>query len=816
MEERYGSLAGAGSCLPSLGILFLAAITRQKGFPTAVTDASALGLTGEALLKRVEAEHPDVLGLSSTTFSIFHAAKFAALAKERFPGLTVIIGGPHVSAAPQETMERFPVFDVAVLGEGEVTIIELLEAMDAKASLGGIPGIVLRDGGKLVTTSRRPFLKDLDSLPRPAWDLLEGFPQRYRPAPFKVRRFPAASFVTSRGCPNQCIFCDRSVFGASCHAFSAEYVVEMIRHLVENFGIREFSFEDDTFITFKKRLVAICQGIIDLGVNISWTCLGRVNSVDKETLQLMRRAGCWQISFGIESGCQEILTTIHKNVTLEQIQRDVVLCREAGILSKGFFIVGHPGETRETLSRTRDFALKLPLDDISVTMLTPFPGTEIYERASEFGEFDRDWARMNLLNTVFIPRGLTREELEHARRELLRRFYLRPRIILGYLRRLAMNPAMAKGMFQGARAFFRSIGSSSVKKNPTDKNSFHTPKDPPRVSVIIVNWNGKEFLSECLDSLRNQTYNDFETIVVDNGSKDGSLELLRESYPWVRLVPLNSNTGFAGGNDAGLSAARGRTYIVTLNNDTRVDRSWLAELIAAAESSTKVGMVASRVCAWDDPDQLDSLGVAICPDGMSRGSRRRARFSALSVAKTEDILLPSACAALYRREMIDDIGFFDDDFFAYCEDTDLGLRGRLAGWRAVLARDAIVQHCYSRSGGAFSPLKLYLVERNHFWVALKCFPAMMLLTLPFWTMVRYLMQVRFVLGARGAGAQFREAPSGDLTKAVLRGLWDAVCGLPSVLRKRRATMEKRRLSIREIRQLLKTYRLTFRELLDAG
>jgi radical SAM superfamily enzyme YgiQ (UPF0313 family) len=457
MEERYGSLAGAGSCLPSLGILFLAAITRHKKFPTALADASALSLTMAELLLLVEAERPDVLGLSATTFSIFHAAAFAAMAKERFPGLTVIIGGPHVSAAPLETMERFSVFDVAVIGEGEETIIDLLTAIDAAAPFSDIPGIVLRRGGELVSTGRRQFLTDLDQLPYPAWDLLEGFPAKYLPAPFKVRKTPAASLVTSRGCPNSCIFCDRSVFGTSCHAFSAEYVVGMIKHLVEKFGIREFSFEDDTFITFKKRLVAICQGIIDLGVEISWTCLGRVNSVDKETLALMKKAGCWQISFGIESGCQEILTTIHKNVTLEQIEKALSLCRDSGILSKGFFIVGHPGETLETLARTYDFAMKLPLDDISVTMLTPFPGTEIYARAAEFGEFDSDWSKMNLLNTVFIPHGLTHEDLERHQGEMLKRFYLRPRIILGYLRRLMANPAMLKGLVAGGMAFLHSI-----------------------------------------------------------------------------------------------------------------------------------------------------------------------------------------------------------------------------------------------------------------------------------------------------------------------------------------------------------------------
>lgn len=336
----------------------------------------------------------------------------------------------------------------------------------------------------------------------------------------------------------------------------------------------------------------------------------------------------------------------------------------------------------------------------------------------------------------------------------------------------------------------------------------------PLISVIIVNWNGRQYLPACLDSLLEQSCDDFETIVVDNGSSDGSLELLYESYPWVRTVPLSVNTGFAGGNNAGYAVSRGK-YIVTLNNDTRVDRSWLTELVAPAESRPEVGMVASRICSWDEPDLIDSLGVAVCRDGMSRGSRRRRRYSELSVGICEDILFPSACAALYRRTMIDIIGFFDDDFFAYCEDTDLGLRGRLAGWLAVLARDAVVYHRYSRSGGEFSPFKLYLVERNHFWVALKSFPAAMLLSLPFWTFVRYLVQAHLVMSSRGAGGQFRSASSSALAMALLRGIGDAAASLPQLMRKRRAVMRTRQLSPTEMRDLLDRFSISFMELLDA-
>jgi radical SAM superfamily enzyme YgiQ (UPF0313 family) len=246
------------------------------------------------------------------------------------------------------------------------------------------------------------------------------------------------------------------VFGSSCHAYSADYVVGQMEELHQRYGIREFAFEDDTFITFKSRLKEICERLIDLRLDISWTCLGRVNHVTADNLKLMRRAGCWQISYGIESGSQEILALINKRVTLDQVRRAVRLTREAGLRSKGFFILGHPGETRETLRMTTDFALELPLDDISVCLMTPFPGTELYEQAAEFGEFDPDWGNMNLLNIVFIPHGLTRNDLEAAQKELIRRFYFRLRVVADYGMRLIRNPAMAKGLWNGLRSVVRS------------------------------------------------------------------------------------------------------------------------------------------------------------------------------------------------------------------------------------------------------------------------------------------------------------------------------------------------------------------------
>jgi GT2 family glycosyltransferase len=338
----------------------------------------------------------------------------------------------------------------------------------------------------------------------------------------------------------------------------------------------------------------------------------------------------------------------------------------------------------------------------------------------------------------------------------------------------------------------------------------------PLVSVLIVNWNGRHHLTECLDSLAAQRFKDFEVVLVDNGSGDGSIDYVRAGYPWVKVVSLAENSGFAEGNNIAAAHATG-DYLVTLNNDTWADPSWLQTLVAVAESHPAVGMIGSRICTYADPERLDSLGVRICLDGMSRGALRGARFADLGCGAVEPILLPSACAALYKRAMVAETGFFDSDFFAYCEDTDLGLRGRLAGWDAVLATDAVVLHKYSQTGGEISPLKLRLVERNHYWVALKSFPLPLLCLVPLMTIGRYLQQgLAFLRGTwrQEAGARASASSSWVLVGALLQGMWEALAGCRMMLIRRRKVQALRRLSGAEVLQLFRQYRLTFRELFD--
>lgn len=340
------------------------------------------------------------------------------------------------------------------------------------------------------------------------------------------------------------------------------------------------------------------------------------------------------------------------------------------------------------------------------------------------------------------------------------------------------------------------------------------PTTTPTASVIIVNWNGRQHLADCLDSLAAQSYRDFETILVDNGSSDDSVEFIRSNYPWVKLVPLQENTGFAKGNNLGFAEAVGQ-YLLTLNNDTWVDPYWVQRLVETADNNPRVGMIGSRICAFDEPDRIDSLGVGICADGMSRGAYRKRLFSELELPTSFEILLPSACAALYRREMLDSVGGFDEDFFAYCEDTDLGLRGRLAGWSALLARDAIVLHKYSQSGGAFSPFKLFLVERNHYWLVCKNFPATYLRQLPWQTVLRYLAQMKLLLAGRGAGADFDQSTDKTaLLAALVKGICAALAGLPHAFQKRSRIEQQRTLDDKQFATLINQYQLSYRELLD--
>jgi len=333
----------------------------------------------------------------------------------------------------------------------------------------------------------------------------------------------------------------------------------------------------------------------------------------------------------------------------------------------------------------------------------------------------------------------------------------------------------------------------------------------PSVSVVIVNYNGRALLKECLDSLGAQTLKGFEVILVDNDSTDDSVAFVMAGYPGVTVIRNPTNLGYGGGNNAGIRAARGK-YAVFLNNDTEVDSRWLEQLVGPAERDASVGMCASKILNYYDRAVLDNAGLLMYRDGIARG-RGRLERDAGQYDREEEIFFPSGCACLYRREIFEQLGEFDEDFFLYVDDVDMGLRARLGGWKCIYVPSAVVYHKYSATTEAYSPLKALLVERNRIWVMIKCFPWSMILASLFHTLLRYSLQGYGMVKGRGAGSRFVKSGSALGGVAILlRAYADAFAKYGIMMAKRRRIMSLRKVDNAAFREWFRRYGIGAAEL----
>lgn len=460
-EERYGKLAIGGSYMPPLGLSYLASSLKENGFEVFIVDCEALSLSVEKGSTHILGLGPDFIGITSTTVSVNHAARLALCLKKTKKEIPIILGGSHVTVIAEETMQKFPQFDIGVLGEGELTIVELLKALEAGDSLDEVRGLIVRVDKDLVkVTEPREVIEDLDKLPFPALDLLPDLTRYYRPSVFGFKKLPAGSLITSRGCPGRCSFCNQGPFGKRYREHSAGYVMEMIKVLYYKYGVRDIAIYDGTFGINKKRFVLLCEMLIKEGLDLVWSSNARVDLITLENLRLMKRAGCWSVAYGIESGAQEIIDFLQKGIKIDEVRRVLDMTRKAGIVTKGYFMLGAPMETEETMQKTLDFVLTSSLDLVTMNNYTPLPGTKDYDRVSEYGKFNKDWRLLNEHNIVFVPNGLTARQIDHSIRKITRRFYLRPRIILYYLK-MAFIPRNFILLFKGFLAFMKFI----VKKD---------------------------------------------------------------------------------------------------------------------------------------------------------------------------------------------------------------------------------------------------------------------------------------------------------------------------------------------------------------
>jgi anaerobic magnesium-protoporphyrin IX monomethyl ester cyclase len=408
-----------------LGLAYLAAVAQRGGHETRIVDAPTLGLSAEKLRAEIVGWRPDLLGVSSTAIGHRDALQLVREVKEHLPDVFTVLGGPHVTFLDEETLQSCPPLDAVVRGEGELTFAELLELLPSPARLATVTGLTYRDGDRVVRNPDRPLVADLDSLGFPAYHLLPM--GQYRLG----RSMQFSNMLSSRGCPYRCTFCaSSSLFGKRWRCHSPEHVVAEMELLRDRFGVRHIEILDDTFTLSHERVRQICDRLLRRNVGIWWTASSRVGTLTPDLARTLYRAGCRLLFFGFESASQPVLDFLCKGIKVEQARETVAIARRAGLQTMGSFILGTPVDTRESIRRTIRLARTLALNYAEFTLLTPYPGTPLYEQVRAQGlRCSGDWSNYTMmwptLEHPTIPAATLKKYVDWAYLS----FYLRPRHI---------------------------------------------------------------------------------------------------------------------------------------------------------------------------------------------------------------------------------------------------------------------------------------------------------------------------------------------------------------------------------------------------
>jgi len=389
-----------------VGLGWINAALREAGFDSSLANFSGVGWRQvEALLG---SERPDIVGITLYTFNRHAGLRLAAMARRARPDCVVIVGGPHATHLAESILENHPDVSAVAVGEGEVTMVEIARAVEAGLPLAGVDGLVARDGpdGRPRRSAPRETVADLDTLPFPG-PHYEGH---------HLDPFNEASFIiTSRGCPARCTFCNTPDFWGTRMRFrSPAHMVEEIRFLKERLGVIHVSIRDDTFTVHKRRVIDFCRLLLDARLDVMWNCQSRVNAIDEERLEWMRRAGCDHIQYGIESGSPRLLAQLAKDISVEEIRSACRATREAGLTLSIYLISGVPGETEEDFAATRDLVREIRPHDGLVAPLAVFPGTHLYERMKADSRIDDGFWIRESRDTLYMMEGPA------ARRSFLR------------------------------------------------------------------------------------------------------------------------------------------------------------------------------------------------------------------------------------------------------------------------------------------------------------------------------------------------------------------------------------------------------------
>ena len=434
-----------------LGTLYVASSLARAGHEVRFLNGAFL--SHQAILDEVAAFRPQWVGVYATTFGWPRAERTAADITERLPGAFLCAGGPYPVGAQDRCLDYARGFDAAVTGEGERTVVEMVERLARGEGLDGVAGLVYRRGEEVRVNPPRPLAANLDELPFPDRRLL-GDANLYLPPPATSRRKPVAVMLTSRGCTRHCIFCfqmDKSRRSGIRYR-SVENVLEEVELCLRQ-GFREIKFIDDTFAEDRERAMRLAREIRRRRLDFTWFASACANQVDREMLRAFKEAGCWAILYGIESGVQRNLNTLRKGITLAQARDAVAWAKEAGLAVQTTFMFGIPGETWEDGLRTIDFACELDADVASFHAIVPFPGTVLHDRAAELGSLSQDLQDFTYQGAAFVPHTMTRRQIAELRQRAYRTFYSRPSFLLRKLAGLRHRQQRAAAL-RSARSLF--------------------------------------------------------------------------------------------------------------------------------------------------------------------------------------------------------------------------------------------------------------------------------------------------------------------------------------------------------------------------
>ncbi|OQY46813.1 MAG: B12-binding domain-containing radical SAM protein [Desulfobacteraceae bacterium 4572_87] len=408
-----------------LGLLSIAAYLEREGHEVFVLDCLGPGAANnnDAHVRSIFQKDPHMVGFSATTSGFPDGYDLAVRIKALRPNVKTIFGGVHISALGSTLLDGYEAIDYLCMGEGEATLADLASGKKP----AHVNGLAWRDGNQAVLNPTRPQISDLDDLPFPSYGKLEGFPKGYNLPLFSYINTPGATMVTSRGCPYQCSFCDRSVFNRGYRYNSAAYVYAHAAYLNRRFGVRHINIYDDLFTAHRNRIAEFCSLLVSKPLDMQFNCAVRVGHCDDELLEMLKAAGFLQLSLGIETGDESQMAVHKPGVRLDAVRDTVRRIQAKGLRAKGLFMMGLPGETIESIRKTTEFTLSLGLDDMNMSKFTPFHGAPLWGSIREEGTLDEDWRKMNCLNFVFIPKSIdSRETLEQLYNQHVKRFYTDP------------------------------------------------------------------------------------------------------------------------------------------------------------------------------------------------------------------------------------------------------------------------------------------------------------------------------------------------------------------------------------------------------